>query len=86
MNPVATKKAKGPRWARKPTNRNGIASRVTRREGGRIQVNLGQVKDVVAAYWDELLELAPEQRHLVISAELLSARLRMSKGRARRLA
>lgn len=67
------------RKAPKRPNRNEIATRVTLREGGRIQVNRAQVKDVIAAYWDEAWSLPVDEATALVYAEIVAAQKRYSR-------
>jgi hypothetical protein len=60
-------------------NRNEIAKRVTALEGGRIQVDLGQTKQVIATYRDVLCAMPPEDVAAEVAAELRTAARRSRK-------
>jgi len=63
-------------------SRNAIAVRVTHRERGKRQVDLAQVKDVIARYWDELASLPAEDSIAVFSAEIAAAERRRRGSRS----
>lgn len=65
--------------ARTRPDRNEIARRVTLREGGAKQVDLGQVKDVVARYWDEVATMPTEDVVELVHAEIVAAGKRFKR-------
>ena len=60
-------------------DRNRIAVRVALREGGAAEDGIGQVKDVLARYWDELTSLGRDVMFGVIAAEVRSAEARYKR-------